>query len=301
MINFEKIKIQDKKWIDPLLKAANLDGCHHNFGNLFAWSDIYDTRVAKINDYLVVKGGTEKEKQNYFYPAGSGDIKPVIEEMMMDAVECDHDFTLLGLSLDNIKVLDELFPGKFSYVEDRDSFDYVYLLDKLVSLSGRKLHSKRNHINSFKKKNQWSFEPITLKNLGECWEMNVEWCKEVGCSSDDELKAENCATRKYFKYFTDLGIEGGLLRVDNKVVAYTIGEILNSDTYVVHLEKAFRDIQGAYPMINREFVACIKEKYPNIIYVNREEDVGNENLRKAKESYYPHRMEEKYTATFVTK
>jgi len=283
MINFKKIEIEDEKWMYPLIKASNLGGCHQNFGNLFTWSEIYNTRVAKINDYLVVKGGIAKDKQRYFYPAGSGDIKPIIEDLMQDAADCDHDFIFFGLSLDNIEVLDKLFPGKFIYEEDRDAFDYVYLLDKLVSLSGRKLNSKRNHINYFKKNNQWSFEPIALRNLEECWKMNQQWCKEVDCFSDEGLKEENCATRKYFNYFTPLGVEGGLLRVDGKIIAYTMGQILNSNTYVIHLEKAFRDMRGAYPMINQEFASYIKEKHPHITYVNREEDVGNESLHPYKQ------------------
>jgi len=301
MVNFKKIEIEDKKWIDPLIKISNLGGCHQNFGNLFTWSEVYNTRVAKINDYLVVKGGNEKDKQRYFYPAGSGDIKPVIEEIMQDATDCNHDFMFFGLSLSNIEILDTLFSGKFLYEEVRDAFDYVYLLDKLVSLSGRKLNSKRNHINYFKKNNQWSFEPITLRNLEECWRMNEEWCKDVDFFSDDGLKEENRATHQHFKYFTELGIEGGLLRVDGKVIAYTMGEILNSDTYVVHLEKAFRDMRGAYPMINQKFASLIREKYPHIVYVNREEDIGSESLRKSKESYYPYKMEEKYISTFAVK
>ncbi|NLL69744.1 MAG: DUF2156 domain-containing protein [Epulopiscium sp.] len=298
MINFKTIEIEDKKWIDPLLVASDLSGCHQNFGNLFAWSKVHKTRVAKINDYLVVKGGTEINKQGYFYPAGSGTIQPVIEEMIQDAADCGHDFILNGISPENMEALDILFPGQFSYEEVRDAFDYVYLLDKMVSLSGKKLHRKRNHINQFKKNHQWSFEPITLENLQECWEMNEAWCKEMGCSDDNGLKQENCATRQYFKYFSQLKMEGGLLRSGGQVIAYTMGEILNSDTYVIHLEKAFRDIQGAYPMINREFAAWIKDRYPHIVYVNREEDVGDEGLRKAKQSYYPDKMEEKYTATY---
>jgi len=111
MINFKKIEIEDKKWIDPLIEASDLSGCHQNFGNLFTWSEVYNTRVARINDYLVVKGGDEKDKQRYFYPAGSGDIKPVIEEMIQDAADCNHDFIFFGLSLNNMEVIEDSVIG----------------------------------------------------------------------------------------------------------------------------------------------------------------------------------------------
>jgi hypothetical protein len=195
-----------------------------------------------------------------------------------------------------MKTLDTLYPDLFSYEAGRDAFDYVYSIDKLASLSGKKLHAKRNHINVFKKNHQWSFELITKENLGECYAMNEQWCKEMECSEEIGLKQENCATRRFFRYYNELGLDGGLIRAEGKVIAFTMGEVLNSDTYDIHIEKALRDIQGGYPMINREFAAYIKDKYPHIIWINREEDMGYEGLRKAKESYFPDKMEEKYLA-----
>jgi hypothetical protein len=113
------------------------------------------------------------------------------------------------------------------------------------------------------------------------------------------LAQEYCATQQYFKHFNELKIDGGLLRLDGKVIAFTMGEVLNSDTYVTHLEKAFKEIQGAYPMINREFAEFIQNKYPHLVYINREEDVDDEGLRKAKLSYYPYKMEIKLRASMV--
>ncbi|NMA83200.1 MAG: DUF2156 domain-containing protein [Epulopiscium sp.] len=298
MINFKKIEITDKKWIDPLIMASDLSGCHQNFTNLLIWAKVHHTRVAQIDNYLVVKTGAEFNNQGYFYPAGSGDIKPVLEKMKADAKADNHPFILNGVSPENIKVLDKLYPGKFKYEEIRGNFDYVYLLDKMVSLSGKKLSAKRNHNNSFKKNHSWSFELITEENLDECWQMNEEWCKEAGCHEDPDLKKEACASRQSFKYFVELELEGGLLRSNGKIIAYTMGERLNSDTYVIHIEKAFRGIQGAYSMINREFAAIVQERYPDIVYINREEDMDEEGLRKAKMSYYPDKMEEKYIAKF---
>jgi len=298
MINFKEVELQDKKWIEPLLAAADMRGCHQNFTNIFAWSKIYNYRVAKVNEYLVVKGSI-KDSPYYFYPAGSGDIKAIFDVMRQDAVFYGHDFVLAGVSPENMAVMNRAFPERFEYKEIRDSFDYLYLLDKMVTLSGNALHSKRNHINRFKKENlDWVFEPITLENLSECWEMNREWCKTHPCD-EGAIAEENCAVRRCFKHFSDLGLEGGLLRTNGRVISFTMGEPLNSDSYVIHVEKAFSNIAGAYQVINREFAALIHKNYPQRIYVNREEDMGMEGLRKAKLSYHPDIMVEKYLATYV--
>lgn len=299
MINFKRIEPNDKEWLEPLLVAADLPGCHHNFTNLFAWSEVYNYHVAKVENFLVVKGGSLDNVPSYFYPAGKGDIKPIIEVLRQDAADCGHDFVLVGLTPENIAVVNDLYPGKFEYEAMRDSFDYVYLLDKLVNLKGNKLHSKRNHINRFKSNNDWNFELISSENIDECWEMNKKWCKEHDCKDNDQLKEEFCAVTRCFENFTELGLEGGVLRSEGMVIAFTMGDKLNSETYDIHIEKAFGEIQGAYQMINREFATYIKNKYPDIIYVNREEDMGLEGLRKAKLSYYPDKMVEKYWGKYI--
>ena len=219
--------------------------------------------------------------------------------MKQDAADHNHDFRIVGLSLENIAQLDLMYPKQFRYKRKRDHFDYVYLIEKMVSLGGKKLSGKRNHINKFVSNNQWSFEEINQDNIDECWEMNKLWSQKNGADEDQGLTEEACAVKRLLKNFKELGLEGGLIRVDGKVVAYTVGEILNSDTYVIHVEKAFADIQGAYPIINREFMKVVSERYPHLIYVNREEDIGDKGLRRAKKSYYPEKMEEKYTGKFI--
>ncbi|MDD4678703.1 MAG: phosphatidylglycerol lysyltransferase domain-containing protein [Tissierellia bacterium] len=294
MLNFKKIELEDKEWIIPILRESVISGCHQNFGNLFAWREINDTKVAKVNDFLVAKQFISNVKDIYLYPMGKGDVKPVIEEIIRSV---DKNLIFAGLSPEEANEMDELYPGRFIYDQVRDDYDYIYLLEKMVSLKGKKLHRKRNHLNAFIRNNLvWTFETITEENKAECIEMNKKWCIDIGCKDDKSLMDENCATKYFLKYFNELELQGGLIRVDNEVVAYTIGEVLNTDTYVVHIEKAFKDVQGAYPMINQQFAAWVQEKYPHLIYINREEDMGMEGLRKAKLSYYPDKMAVKYRA-----
>jgi len=299
LINFKQVEISDKTWIDPLLKAVDSRACHLNFTNIFTWSELYKYKVAKVKDFLLVKG-SYKDTRYYFYPIGSGDVFEALEMLKQDAAANGHPFLMLGISAEDVKVLHELYPGKFSIEEMRDSFDYLYFIEKLVHLKGNKLHSKRNHINRFLKEYEdWRFEILTTANLAECQEMNDQWCRENNCNDDELLKQEKCVVSRCFKYYDALGLEGGLLRVNGKVVAYTIGEKLNSDTYDIHIEKAFSSIHGAYQMINREFAAYIHQKYPEVVYINREEDMGYEGLRKAKLSYKPDIMVEKYRAIYL--
>lgn len=173
--------------------------------------------------------------------------------------------------------------------------DYVYESEKLISLSGKKLHGKRNHINNFiKAYPDYQYERINGENREECIELAQNWRKENGCDSDPEKNEEFCVTLRALKELEDLNLTGGLIRADGRVVAFSIGEKLCNDTFVVHIEKAYADIQGAYPIINQQFVLHEAADYR---YINREEDTGAEGLRKAKLSYYPVFLQEKGVVT----
>ncbi len=184
-------------------------------------------------------------------------------------------------------LLEQWYPGRFQIAYDRDSADYVYETEKLTTLAGKKLHGKRNHINKFKENYPgWVYEPVGAGNVEECFQMALKWREEAECEQDEEKRAEMCVTLNALRLFEELGLKGGLLRAEpeGEVLAFTIGEPLNPDTFVVHIEKAFAGIQGAYPMINQQFVIHEAQGYQ---YVNREEDTGAEGLRKAKLSYRP--------------
>lgn len=192
--------------------------------------------------------------------------------------------------------LEEWYPGRFQIEYDRDSADYVYESEKLATLSGKKLHGKRNHINKFKSlfEDRWSYESMTKDNLEECFQMALKWRTENDCEDDDEKRGEMCVALNSLRLFEELHLTGGVLRIDGKVVAFTIGEPICEDTYVVHIEKAYADVQGAYTMINQQFV---EHECMNYKYVNREDDTGAEGLRKAKLSYRPVFMVEKGDVT----
>lgn len=299
MINFKEITLEDKQWIDPLLEASDYEGCHQNFSNLFTWAKVNKTYVAEHKGYLVAKFDLDSENPKFFFPAGKGDIKPVIEDILNEVKSTSNPTVFIGMSPDNIQVLDSLYPNRFEYKEIRGDFDYVYLIENMSKLSGQKFHSMKNHVNAFKKNNEWSFELISQDNIEECKEMSKLWMSKQEKESEG-LDDEFTATRRYLKYFSELQVDGALIRANGQIVAFTIGEILNSDTYVIHLEKAFREVRGSYPMINHQFATWVMNTYPQIKYINREEDTGDEGLRKAKLSYHPYKLNEKFHAVLVS-
>lgn len=288
MINFKKLELSDRDWINEQLKKSDFKSCDYSFANNFIWQKPYKIEFADINGFYCLKNA-----YSYTYPAGEGDIKPVIEALMEDAEKKGEKFILRGIMEENVELIESLFPGKFEFSHDRGESDYLYLSEKLISLSGRKLHSKRNHIARFKDRFDWVYEDIDESNIADCIKMSREWCEKYNTEGEKSLGEEMCAVNCAFKNFFELGLKGGLIRADGKVVAFTIGEPLSSDTFVVHIEKAFADIQGAYPIINQQFA---EHNCAEFMYVNREEDMGDEGLRKAKLSYYPAIILDKYTA-----
>ena len=301
MIDFRTPQPSDKACVDALLAQADYRGCDYNFTNLFVWSRAYGQEIAQVNGFLVTHL-CGRMGCSYMYPAGSGDLAAAIDILAREADERRQPLRLVCLTTRQMEELDRLMPGRFAYEADRDGFDYLYDIDRLADLTGKKLHAKRNHINRFMDNNpSWVYEEITPQTLPECLEMDKEWYRRSmvreGAAEERDLGDEGIALRTAMDHYHALGLEGGLIRVYGEVVAFTMGDRLNSDTYDVHFEKAYGELQGAYAMINREFARWVRAKHPNVRYLNREDDMGVEGLRKAKESYYPDLMVEKYAAT----
>lgn len=292
MIEFRRIQLSDRDWIETILKKADLKGCEYTFVNNFIWEEQYHLEIAKVEGFYCSRSGLN-ENLEYTFPIGDGNLKLVIEKLMEDAKERNCPFVLRAMLKEHVEQLQAHYPDQFEYSTSRDDSDYIYTVEKLSALSGKRLHGKRNHIARFKDNENWNYEPIDESNIQECIDMNRKWCEKYSCFENISLSHEACAVKKSFQYYNELCLTGGLLRLNGEVVAYTIGEPLSSDTFVVHIEKAFADIQGAYPMINQQFVL---NECQDFTYVNREEDMGDEGLRKAKTSYYPEILLEKYKA-----
>lgn len=286
---WKKIELSDKELIQGFYKREQSRSCEYTFGNNFLWQPHYPICFCVIEGMLVFF--MEGENPSISFPIGGGDLKKVIELFQTYFEELGKPFQMHLVTSTQFEQLEALFPGRYTIAYDRDAADYVYESEKLITLSGKKLHGKRNHINKFKELNpDWSYEKITDENTDECVEMAKEWRILNGCEEDSEKEAEFCVTLNALKYRKELGLVGGLIRAGGRVVAFSLGEEVSQDTFVVHIEKAFADVQGAYPVINQQFVANEAAGYT---YINREEDTGAEGLRKAKLSYRPVFMQEK--------
>ncbi len=296
---FRNIEIEDKHWIDEALRKSQFRGCEYTFGNNFVWRRAYGVEIASYQGFYFVRWNLGGGKYKFSFPTGGCDVQTAVEILKK---HCDETGIKLVIYANRAitEQITELY-SEASAVYHRDGSDYVYLAEDLALLKGKKYHGKRNHLNRFYE-NDWSFEPITAENIPECIAMNERWCEENLSGFDiidpDEAKSkedESSIVCCSFKYYDKLGYTGGVLRVNGEVQAFTFGEQSADDTFVVHVEKALRNYQGAYTAVNCEFVKSLGGRYT---YINREEDTGAENLRKAKLSYHPVFLEDKFTITF---
>jgi hypothetical protein len=293
-ICFKRPELEDKELIESYFQKAPSRSCERTFSNVYLWSRFYQVKFAIIEDTLVFR--SKATQLAFAFPAGEDEqVRRAILFLEKYCEEKKEPFQLYNVTAENFAQLEEWFPGKFQIEYQRDLADYVYEREKMATLAGKKLHSKRNHINRFKSiYPNWSYEPLTQENQEECFQMALKWRNQNGCEEDQEKNKEMCVALNSLRLFEELGQRGGVLRINGKIAAFSIGEPICQDTFVVHIEKAFSQVDGAYAMINQQFVMHECQGYK---YINREEDTGAEGLRKAKLSYRPAMLVEKGIVT----
>ena len=282
-IGFRKPVIEDKALVTGYIKQKKSRSCEDTFGNLLLWARFYQVQIAEVEGMLVA--ASMGDEISFHYPYGTGNTKKCIEHLMDYTKEQGMEFRMHCVTPEDFEELDAMFPGEFQIEYDRDMADYVYEAEQLRTLSGKKYHGKKNHINKFKK---------TYEHAEEAFQLLLNWKNLNLCMENHDKNAESCVACNYLRLFDELEVCGGLLRVDGQAVAFCIGEKVCDDTMVVHIEKALTEYEGAYTMINQQFV---EHECQDVIYVNREDDAGDEGLRKAKLSYRPVFMVEKGTVT----
>jgi len=297
MIDFQTIKPKDKTRYEALLLESSERGCEFSFSNLYLWGR---QKLAFLHGHGVLFSQFNR-RTVYPFPVGSGDKKPVLDAIIADASQRGIPCRITGLTGENIALLQELYPGRFRYHCDRDSFDYVYAIDDLADLAGRKYQKKRNHFNRFRTAfPYYTVEPLDEQNLPRVQAMVDSWYEtRLREAPISDFYMERSALNKALNHFEELGMDALVLLDGEDVLALTMASPLSQDTMDVHFEKARPDVDGAYAVINCEFARYIRQKHPYIRFLNREEDMGLEGLRKAKESYYPHHMTEKCWACLL--
>ncbi len=294
MIPFERLDLGRKAEFDALLAQGAHRGCAFSFANLYLWGR---QSAARMGDQLLIFSHFHG-KTMYPHPAGSGDARAAMEALIADSRERGIPFRLTGLSPADRENLENWYPGQFCFHCDRDSFDYVYAIDDLADLKGRKFQQKRNHFNKFfQTYPDAEARPLTEQTLPDA--MAVAWLWHSRLADESDAAMERVALQRAFDHWQELGMEGMVLYVENRPVAMTMASFLSGDTMDVHFEKADTDYPGAYAAINRSFAMYLRDKYPQLHFLNREDDMGIEGLRKAKLSYQPHHLVEKCWAHLV--
>ena len=302
IINFKKLEKPDKPIFDKFYSAGYYENAYASFTGLYMWRELGKTQWA-IDDGVIYLIAEWNGKFAVFQPIGPIDkMQSAIAKIIQMFGECgQNEVRFVGLEKFFVEELAKYPGADFEISSDRNNSDYVYLAEDLINLSGRKYHGKKNHLNQFRKDYPTAeYLPITPEIIPQCREVLEQWYEIHRAENPDDvfLRYEQAAINEIFDNFGEFKLKGGSILLGGKIVAFTFGEQLNSDTAVIHVEKADPEIRGAYAAINHDFVA---QEWSAMTYINREEDMGLEGLRQAKESYRPVKMIDKFSARLIEK
>ncbi|MCL2437252.1 MAG: phosphatidylglycerol lysyltransferase domain-containing protein [Clostridiales bacterium] len=304
-----RITIENRNELEQYLQGFDHKTSGLSFSSLYIWRNVNEFSWQVIGDYVCIAGISHLEleqgvKNMFLFPplTKTGKYEPEkLRETIYAAKEIFEKnglpFSIRLLPLRMIDIIKEACPGEMKYIEDRPNYDYIYKRQDLVDLKGREYHSKKNHLNYFK--NNYAYEYIKLtSDMAEEAKAFVDEFTEQQTLRNHEMVLRNLEKEAMYDAFNNierLGLVAGAIRINNKIEAISVGGYLNKNTVVVHIEKANIDYRGLYQAINNEF--C-KHTPSNVKFINREEDMGIANLRKAKLSYKPVKLLEKHIAVF---
>lgn len=290
---FSSLTIDDKPVFDKYLKGYNFKTSEYSFANLIIWRKGCDISFTIYNGTLIIKKRDFKGNYHFMQPIGykKEDLRCIVEKLKNYKIENGMSYLFKDVENSFLAELKEIYNDDIKIEEDVDNFDYIYDSDKLINLSGKKLHSKKNHYNYFIKTYNYAIKDFSEPGVKEdCIKASEAWHEEKN-NSDKYLDYELEGIREIISNSDKLNLKGMAVYVDDNIASFTIGESVNKDMSIVHIEKGCSDIRGIYTFTNKAFV----ENYlSNVKYINREQDLGIEGLRKAKKSYYPLKLEEKY-------
>lgn len=272
----------DRARFDEAFVASPPEISEFTFTNLYAWREAYGLMVSQDDGFIIVTS-TNAATRGFFRPIGHGDLAGVIARLSSARMP----FIRIGEKDKDAVVAASGFHAR----EDRDNADYVYSVRELVELKGKGFDGKRNLIRKFRRLYAYEYVHLDAGAVKECRAFQDFWCAMRDCEGEKSLKDERRAVDEICHNFGLFGLAGGAIRVKDTIVAMAIGQRLNADTMVMHVLKAVPDMPGLYQVMNNEFLAREAGGYE---YVNMEQDLGIEGLRKAKLSYHPVRLIPKY-------
>ncbi len=288
MIDFQKVNLEQI----PLLKTFFLRNksrlCDRSLGGAVMWRESFGTFYAVVDDILFFR--SEISPGNWAYTAPLGDLKKGVQLLLDHCKEAGEELVFCSVSEGEKEEILSLLPD-FDAIETRDWFDYLYFAENLETMAGKKLSGQRNHRNFFlKNHSDWQFEKITKENVDEVSAYFDKYLAEIQKDSS-YFQDEEKAVREVLSHLDEYGFMGGLIRAEGEVCAFSFAEIIG-DTMFIHIEKADRNVRGSYQMILSRMIGHFADE--KVIYINREEDVGDPGLRYSKEAYHPHKLLKKY-------
>ncbi len=288
---FSEIDLSHRTQVIDLLKKYPLEASEYTFTNMFAFRSTYNFKLSLLRDNLIIL--KDEEPLSVFCPVGNSNMPAVLDDLFDWMKDRTSDPCLERVPESFVSRYLEN-SDRFIAREERDHFDYVYDVKKMIELKGRSFHDKRNKVNKFRSLYEYEYLEITPDLVDECLEFEDDWCEVKECEKYYGLEKERCAILQMLFNFDNLKIRGGAIRIAGRIEALTLGESMPNDTFVIHVEKANTDIPGLYQIINQEFL--IHEAGDNL-FVNREQDLGMEGLRRSKMSYNPLKLIRKFRVT----
>lgn len=295
MLTFKAVELEDRQQIEALILPRGLMNCDLSFANMYCWRATYRSEWALVEGFLVIRfridGG---ERLGYMQPIGEGDFGRIIPLLREDAHRLGEPLRLVGVTEEGWQQLAAHDGDRFATETDRAMSDYIYRAEELSRLVGKHYQPKRNHCNRFRTLYpEVRYEPLCREHFAACMELEREWCRQREGCRDAALSSERAALECALTNFEALGLRGGCLMDGERMVAFCYGSAVSEACFVIHAEKADTRYEGAFAAINRAFAEEISHAFQ---WINREEDLGIEGLRKAKLSYCPARLLDKYTA-----
>jgi hypothetical protein len=292
MLEFQKLTLEDTNIIKPFFSYSKNMICDNTVGGAIMWRDYFEVEYALFNNTVFFKAKVKYYNNvTAFSPPLGGDVRGGFDKVVEYCRLKELPVIFYNAASYDLEMLSEIF-GDLKSCYNEDWSDYIYTASDLTSLVGRKFNGQRNHINFFKRTfEDYSFEVVTKDNIPEVFEFFRQFPLSDSMLGSDVYAEEYSKTIEVLENFEIYDQLGGLLRVDGKVIAFSLGEIVNGVLFV-HIEKADKNYRGAYPMITNEFAKHFCSD--DVVFINREEDVGDEGLRRSKKSYHPCGLLNKY-------
>lgn len=290
LYDFKPLGLHDKETFDDFFSQDPPETSELTFTNLFMWRHRYHPHWRTWENCLVVVIQDHGGLWTALPPVGRGNIRDALNFIVsqLKSLHGEARIARVGQNFLESHVDSHLFRVE----QDSGNSDYLYRCSDLITLPGNKYHKKKNLINQFTKKYDFEYRNLSRELVQSFLDLQENWCELRDCASDAGLADEDQAVYEALEHYDSLKFQGGAIMIQGQVAAFSLGEMLNRNTAVIHIEKADPSITGLYAAINNFF--C-REAWSQVEYINREQDLGLEGLRKAKLSYHPHHLVHKYT------